>query len=220
MVIIFMDDQVFEACFFFDLTVHGRSDIDSFSITLQLKREEQNLCGQRGLLPGSDHQTYTIIAPKNLRLFYEKLISPLNATDIMTQQHDTNQFNQNFDKMIFTYHNINRFFAAFIDHGLKDVDYIVKEKNLFEKIFNCELYSNINDSKGVFYFDNGHSFDKVLFYGNETTIFSFELFLFAFLVFVSGNYLFSILSIGVITKKSFEFSSSLTAHEFDHSSRD
>ena len=38
---------------------------------------------------------------------------------------------------------------------------MIKEKNLFEKIFDCELESTINnDSKGIFYFDNGHSFDK------------------------------------------------------------
>lgn len=81
-----------------------------------------------------------------------------------------------------TYHNVNRFFAAFIDHvrelietfnfhksnlttfitqALKDVDYVIKEKNLFEKLFDCELESTVNnDAKGVFYFDNGHSFDK------------------------------------------------------------
>lgn len=45
--------------------------------------------------------------------------------------------------------------------ALKDVDYVIKEKNLFEKIFDCELESTINnESKGIFYFDNGHSFDK------------------------------------------------------------
>lgn len=172
--------------------VHGRSDIDSFQMLLQFKREEENLCGNRGLC--EDQQTFTILAPRNLRLFYEKLISPTCQTTKSSHCHQ--QFNNNsmkfehsFEKTILTYHNINRFFAAFIDHvscthigqgvkmpsinqskkqiicnylqALKDVDYVIKEKNLFEKLFDCELETTVNnDSKGVFYFDNGHSFDK------------------------------------------------------------
>lgn len=77
---------------------------------LQFKREEENLCGHRGLLQGSDHTTFTIIAPKNLRLFYEKLINGL------FQGKENKKSNLNFDKMVLTYHNINRFFTAFIDH--------------------------------------------------------------------------------------------------------
>lgn len=80
------------------------------------------------------------------------------------------------------------------------MDYIVKEKNLFEKMFDCEFYTNPIDSKGVFYFDNGHSFDKVLFYGNENLIFSFEFLLFVFLLFTTGNILISLLSIGLTFK--------------------
>lgn len=184
------------------------------------------MCGHRGLLPGGDQQTYTILAPKNLRLFYEKLINPIKAKASHNHQPFSNQsmkFDHSFEKMILTYHNINRFFAAFIDHvsepepnpkknslttracalvsqALKDVDYVVKEKNLFEKLFDCEMYSPISDAKGVFYFDNGHSFDKVLFYGNETAIFGFEFLLFVFLLFTTGNFLIATLSIGIVFK--------------------
>lgn len=189
---------------------------------LQFKREEENLCGHRGLLPGSDQQTYTIIAPKNLRFFYEKLIHPI--TDKTNHNHQllnnrNLKFDNNFEKTILTYHNINRFFAAFIDHvsavnactmvncinlysffqALKDVDYVVKEKNVIERFFDCEISSNVSDSKGVFYLD-GHSFAKVLFYGNENTIFGFEYLLFTLLLFYTGNFLIASLSIGTIFK--------------------
>jgi hypothetical protein len=45
---------------------------------------------------------------------------------------------------------------------------MIKEKNVFEKLFDCELESSTinNESKGIFYIDNGHSFDK----GRHTTI--------------------------------------------------
>lgn len=65
---------------------------------------------------------------------------------------------------------------------------MVKEKNFFEKVFDCEITTN-TDSKGVFYFDNGHSFDKILMYGNENSIFGFECLLFIFLLFTTGSYL-------------------------------
>lgn len=77
---------------------------------------------------------------------------------------------------------------------------MIKEKNLFEVIFDCELEASASDSKGVFYFDNGHSFDKVLFYGNESTLFGFEFLLFMFILYLSGNYLVAILSIGIVFK--------------------
>lgn len=82
--------------------------------------------------------------------------------------------------------------------ALKDVDYIVKEKNIFEKLFDCEMYSSISDSKGIFYFDNGHSFDKVLFYGNENSLFGFECLIFVFLLFTTGSFLTAALSIAII----------------------
>lgn len=98
--------------------MHGRSDIDTFNMILQFKREEENLCGHRGLV--SDQQTYTILAPRNLRLFYEKLISPIcqSKNGHCHQQFNNHsmKFEQNFEKTILTYHNINRFFGAFIDH--------------------------------------------------------------------------------------------------------
>lgn len=85
---------------------------------LQFKREEENLCGHRGLLPGCDQQTYTILVPKNLRLFYERLITPIGHVSRTSyhSHHQTMKSDQNFEKMILTYHNINRFLAAFIDH--------------------------------------------------------------------------------------------------------
>lgn len=116
--------------------MHGRSDIDTFNMMLQFRREEENLCGHRGLLSGSDQQTYTILAPKNLRSFYEKLINPLK---IRSRQ----SFDQGFEKMFLTYHNINRFFAAFIDHVRKKTEKLSfnTEKFIFLGIKRCGLYS-------------------------------------------------------------------------------
>ncbi|XP_055605729.1 meckelin [Uranotaenia lowii] len=200
---------------------HGFSDTDMCSMILQFKREEDNLCGNRGLLPGSEQQTYSILVPKNLRAFYDKLIAPLqNSSNFGPHQH-LNQthlvgsakmsdsrivsgphghFEYNFEKTVLTYYNVNRFFAAFVDHALKDLDYIIQERSILERILDCEFQSYVTENKGVFYIDNGHSFDQVLFYGNETIFFQLELALFLLVLLLSGSYLVAIVAVGVVYK--------------------
>ncbi|XP_058120267.1 meckelin [Anopheles ziemanni] len=201
---------------------HGFSDTDMCSMIMQFKREEENLCGNRGLLPGSEQQTYSILVPKNLRMFYDKLITPLrNSSSLGPHQHlnqpqligsakmstsevftspGGGRMEYNFERTILTYYNVNRFFAAFVDHALKDVDYIIQERSILENILNCEFQSYVTENKGVFYIDNGHSFDQILFYGNEGIFFQVELLLFCCVVLLSGNYLSAIIVIGIVFK--------------------
>ncbi|EDS39735.1 conserved hypothetical protein [Culex quinquefasciatus] len=189
---------------------HGFSDTDMCSMILQFKREEDNLCGNRGLLPGSEQQTYSILVPKNLRAFYDKLIAPLRNSNFGPHQH-LNQTHLvgsaklsnsgfNFEKTILTYYNVNRFFAAFVDHALKDLDYIIQERSILENVLDCEFQSYVTDNKGVFYIDNGHSFDQVLFYGNESIFFQLELALFIMVVLLTNDYLWATVVVGVVYK--------------------
>lgn len=52
---------------------HGFADTDMCSMLQQLRRESENMCGHRGLLPNSEHQTFCFLAPKQLRymLFFK-----------------------------------------------------------------------------------------------------------------------------------------------------
>ncbi|XP_041763768.1 meckelin-like [Anopheles merus] len=201
---------------------HGFSDTDMCSMIMQFKREEDNLCGNRGLLPGSEQQTYSILVPKNLRLFYDKLITPLrNSSSLGPHQHlnrpqligsakmsasevftspGGGRLEYNFERTILTYYNVNRFFAAFVDHALKDLDYIIQERTILENILNCEFQNYITENKGVFYIDNGHSFDQILFNGNESIFLQVELLLFCCVVLLTGNYLLGIVVIGIVYK--------------------
>ena len=43
--------------------------------------------------------------------------------------------------------------------------------------------------------DNGHSFDNILFYGNEMTLFTFDLIVFCFVEILSADFLLA----GIIT---------------------
>jgi len=63
-------------------SAHGFADTDLLSIVTQLRREEDDLVGHRGLLPGSDHQTFQMMVPKALREYYDKVMSPLNTVGL------------------------------------------------------------------------------------------------------------------------------------------
>lgn len=62
--------------------MHGYSDTDMQTILSQLRREEDDLVGRRGLLPGTEQQTFQIIIPKVLRTHYNKVMSQMNAVSI------------------------------------------------------------------------------------------------------------------------------------------
>lgn len=71
------------------------------------------------------------------------------------------------------------------------MDYDVKEKLFIEKLLDIELSDSYE--RGALYIDNGHSFDTVLFYGNEFTLFSFDLILFSFILLLTDNFVLCIL---------------------------
>lgn len=46
---------------------HGFADTDMCTMVQQLRRESENMCGHRGLLPNSEHQTFCFYAPIQFR---------------------------------------------------------------------------------------------------------------------------------------------------------
>lgn len=57
-----------------------------------------------------------------------------------------------------------------------------------------------DSDRGTFYMDNGHSFDSVLFYGNEQLLFQIEILFFICIIIISGNFLFAILFLGIASQ--------------------
>lgn len=91
------------------------------SMMMQLRREQSNVCGHRGLLLSSDQQTYSFLVPRNVRIVYDKLIASLqqSGVDSTAKRGSGLEFkfvDQHLERTAFAYHNINRFLGAFIDH--------------------------------------------------------------------------------------------------------
>ena len=42
-----------------------------------MKREEEDLCGQRGLIPNTEQQSFQVAVPQKLRTKYDQVLLPL-----------------------------------------------------------------------------------------------------------------------------------------------
>ncbi|PNF39238.1 hypothetical protein B7P43_G17631 [Cryptotermes secundus] len=176
-------------------SAHGFADTDMQTIMRQLQREEEDLCGHRGLLPGTDQQTFQMAIPLQLRSYYQKVMAPINSITLSTKRMSvagpaalrSKVLSANMDRIIQAYHNMNKFLAAYLEHALKDLDYDVREKTFVESLLDIE-FTEIFD-KGILYTDTGHSFDNVLFYGNEFTLATFDIFLFFFIEMLFHDFL-------------------------------
>ncbi|XP_050521919.1 meckelin isoform X2 [Daktulosphaira vitifoliae] len=170
-------------------STHGFSDTDMESLIGQLQREEDNMVRHRGLVPGTENQTFEMTIPSSLRTYYRRVMAPLN--NFQSNQLSGSSFRiKKVDKTDMArigqaYNNMNKFLAAFLDHALKDLDYEIREKTFVEKLLGIE-YSDPSD-KGVFFIDDGHSFDKVIFYGNECTLVIFDIMMLTSFYVITGN---------------------------------
>ncbi|XP_043922225.1 meckelin [Protopterus annectens] len=156
-------------------SVHGHADTNMEEMNANLKREGENLCGQRGLLPNTDVQTFQIAITSKLRQQYdrihESLVRRSGPARLLTSSGNT--FEQNSK----AYHTMNKFLSSVIDHAHREMDYIVKDKLLFERILDMEFMEPMDRS--IFYNDEGHSFSEVLYYGNEPTLLIFDMLFFS-----------------------------------------
>jgi Meckelin (Transmembrane protein 67) len=78
------------------------------------------------------------------------------------------------------------------------LDYEIKEKALLEKLLDVELADTTE--KAILYADDGSSFDRVLFYGMEFTLFSFDLALFCCTEMLFGDYLLAAVVTALVAK--------------------
>ncbi|XP_056142398.1 meckelin [Lampris incognitus] len=152
-------------------SVHGHADTNMEEMNANLKREAESLCGQRGLLPNTDTQTFQISITNRLRLQYDRIREPLSRRNGPSRLVDASSANP-FEQSTRAYNTMNRFLGSVIDHAHRDMDYIVKDKLLFERVIGMEFLEP-ND-KSIFYNDESHSFSDVLFYGNEATLLVFD----------------------------------------------
>ncbi|XP_029598947.1 meckelin-like isoform X2 [Salmo trutta] len=152
-------------------SVHGHTDTNMEEMNINLKREAESLCGQRGLLPNTDTQTFQISITSRLRLQYDRILEPLSRRNGPSRLVDAASGHP-FDQSTKAYHTMNRFLGSVIDHAHRDMEYVVRDKLFFERVIGMEFMEPMD--KSIFYNDESHSFSDVLFYGNEATLLIFD----------------------------------------------
>uniref|UniRef100_A0A673A193 Transmembrane protein 67 n=1 Tax=Sphaeramia orbicularis TaxID=375764 RepID=A0A673A193_9TELE len=152
-------------------SVHGHADTNMEEMNNNLKREGESLVAQRGLLPNTDIQTFQVSINNRLRSQYERIREPLSRRNRPSRLIDASSANQ-FEQSTRAYNTMNHFLRSVIDHVYPDMDYIVRDKLMFERVIGMEFLEP--NEKSIFYNDDAHSFSNVLFYGNEVTLLIFD----------------------------------------------
>ncbi|XP_075172370.1 meckelin isoform X1 [Anomaloglossus baeobatrachus] len=165
-------------------SVHGHSDTNMEEMNMNLKREAENMCSQRGLQPNTDIQTFQISISSRTRGQFDRI------HDNFIKNHGPSRFLHSFatvsEQSTKAYNTMNKFLSSFIDHAFKDMDYFVKDKLLLERILSMEFMEPMDRS--IFYSDETHSFSDVLFYGHESTLLIFDTLVFCVVDIMSQNF--------------------------------
>ncbi|CAH2285567.1 meckelin isoform X1 [Pelobates cultripes] len=165
-------------------SVHGHADTNMEEINMNLKREAENMCSQRGLQPNNDIQTFQISICNRMRIQFDRVhanITKRNGPSRFLQSSSTTS-----EQSTKAYHTMNKFLSSFIDHAFKDMDYFVKDKLFLERMLSMEFMEPMD--KSIFYNDLKHSFSNVLFYGNESTLLVFDMLFFCVVDIASQNF--------------------------------
>ncbi|XP_054856155.1 meckelin-like [Eublepharis macularius] len=150
-------------------SVHGHADVSMDTMHSYLRKEEENLCPLRGLEANSDIQTFEVLLTDRTRVLYDRINLPLVEAPRQVRS-DVR------DQRLRSYHTLNHFLASFLEHRYKDMDYVVKDKFLLERILDIEFQEPGDVS--VLYNDESALFGRALFYNHELTLLLFEALVF------------------------------------------
>ncbi|XP_015341443.1 meckelin isoform X2 [Marmota marmota marmota] len=166
-------------------SVHGHADTNMEEMNMNLKREAENLCSQRGLVPNTDNQTFQIAVSGQMRQHYDRIHETLTRKNgparLLSSSAST------FEQSIKAYHAMNKFLGSFIDHVHKEMDYFIKDKLLLERVLGMEFMEPME--KSIFYNDESYSFSSMLYYGNEATLLIFDLLFFCVVDLACQNFI-------------------------------
>ncbi|XP_059473104.1 meckelin [Neocloeon triangulifer] len=186
-------------------SAHGSADTDMQTLGEQLKREQEDLCAHRGLVPGCEQQTFEMAVPPKMRAFSRRVTAPLDTSAghrsrrlMSSSTKNGVHWQGNADRIAQAYDTMNKFLAAFFQHAIRELDYEIKEKAFLEKLLDIELADSTD--KAILYADDGSSFDRVLFHGAEFTLFSFDLALFCCSEMIFADFLLAAITTALAAK--------------------
>uniref|UniRef100_A0A4W3IL95 Meckelin n=1 Tax=Callorhinchus milii TaxID=7868 RepID=A0A4W3IL95_CALMI len=172
-------------------SVHGQTDVGLENMYLNLRKEEENLCGMRGLEPNADVQTFEILLSNKVRQQYDRILAPLINRGLGG---DSESLQQNLK----AYSTMNKFLSSFLDHAYKDMDYTVRDKLFLERILDFEFQQS--EDRSFFYNDERNLFSNAIYYGHELVLLLFDALLFSVVDLGTQNYVLAAIITYIVQK--------------------
>uniref|UniRef100_A0A8R1DSW6 Meckelin n=1 Tax=Caenorhabditis japonica TaxID=281687 RepID=A0A8R1DSW6_CAEJA len=118
-------------------SVHGKGDAGMGEMNEFLQRERNNLCGFRGLEPGSELQTFTVNLPSLFRSKYDEIaaLSKQTTSGVVGHEAITSKMNATVE----VHNQMNSFMKKFVDHSISDIEYIVRDRPVLEAVLDMEM---------------------------------------------------------------------------------
>ncbi|CAF0912475.1 unnamed protein product [Rotaria sordida] len=184
-------DQIYHGYYIHGRSPHGISDVNIKDIIMNLERESRSMSGTRGLQANSIEQIFIMKINKTFRAQYDLLFR--QYYDYIGPRRKRKDIERRTDILFQSYQNLNRFLCAYIDRSLPTYQYFIRNRYLLEKIFNYEFQTSLNSGlsgnmDNLLFIDNEKIFTKILFYGEENSLFIWNTITFLFIDFISSNY--------------------------------
>ncbi|CAF2968602.1 unnamed protein product [Rotaria sp. Silwood2] len=188
---VFILDENYHGYYIHGRSPHGMTDVNMKEILINLHREENRMSGTRGLQNSSDDQIFIMKINRSFRRQYELLFR--NYYNYNGPRKVRQDFERYTDMLLQSYQNLNGFLCAFIDHSLPSHEYRIRNRYLLEKILNYEFRVRTrSDLEGqidnLLFIDNEKTFTEILFYGEESTLFIWNMITFLFVDVFASNY--------------------------------
>ncbi len=183
-------------------SVHANSDTNMAGLNINLKREEENLTGTRGLLPNSPAQSFEVYSTPELREQFDKIYLWLIQQDYddRLKPADHVPFIKTLtkkiptDKSLKAYLALNKFMTGIVDHTQAKFPYEVIQKSLLQRVTMLPPAEDLTLKQTVLMTDtSSRGFADVLFFGVEYDLFMFDFLLYQLVDILTANTFASVL---------------------------
>ncbi|CAF1048612.1 unnamed protein product [Rotaria sordida] len=188
---VFILDGNYHGYYIHGRSPHGMTDVNMKEILRNLYREENRMSGTRGLQNNSDEQIFIVKINRQFRRKYASLFQ--NYYNFNGPRKMREDFERYTNILLQSYQDLNIFLCGFIDHSLPSHEYVIRNRFFLEKILNYEFRappkSNFEGQiDNLLFVDNEKNFTNIFFYGEESTLFIWNIITFLFIDILARNY--------------------------------
>eukprot|EP00741_Cyanophora_paradoxa_P020949 tig00021319_g20224.t1 len=176
-------------------SVHPFADTNMKEMNAQLRREEENMVGSRGLVPDDPTacQSFEVYVTKKLREKIDQVYFATLRTEAASKAQQTGRLGRlagsagvPSETLVKAYQKLNKDLVAFIDEFQSLHRSQIREKTLFEKLLPVPPEMELTKDP-IFYFDRGQSWRRTIFEGAEYDLLILNILVYTVIDFATTN---------------------------------